>query len=100
MAGHTTLTAFIAVLLASWAPCAAALDREGAIDVAKRQVTSKCSAVTPCTFTAKIENKKWYVRVEFTKRNSPQDQPFSYPGGHAIFMIDQSGKVVGRIEGK
>jgi len=36
--------------------------------------------------------------VEFTKRNSPQDKPFSYPGGHAIFMIDQSGKVVGRIE--
>jgi len=56
--------------------------------------------VTPCTFTAKIENKKWHVRVEFTKRNSPQDKPFSYPGGHAIFMIDQSGKVVGRIEGK
>jgi len=98
MAGHRSLTAFMAVFLASWASCAAALDRGGAIDVARRQVGNKCSSATPCTFTAKTENKKWYVRVEFTKRNSPQEKPTSYPGGHAIFMIDQSGKVVGRIE--
>lgn len=97
---NPSLTAFMAVLIASWASCAAALDREGAIDVAKRQVRSKCSAATPCTFSAKSEKNKWYVRVEFTKRNSPQDKPSSYPGGHAIFVIDQSGKVVGRIQGE
>lgn len=100
MTGQPALVACIAVLMASWAPGAAALDRQGAIDVAKRQVGSKCSAATPCTFTATAENKKWVVRVEFTKRSSPQDKPLPYPGGHAIFMIDQGGKVVGRVEGR
>lgn len=97
---NPSLTAFMAVLIASWASCAAALDREGAIEVAKRQVGSKCGAATPCTFSAKSEKSKWYVRVEFTKRNSPQDKPSSHLGGHAIFVIDQSGKVVGRIQGE
>jgi len=86
--------------MATWASYAAALDRVGAIDVAKRQVGSKCSSATPCTFSAKTENNKWYVRVDFTKRNSPQDEPLPYRGGHAIFIMDQSGKVVGRIEGE
>jgi len=100
MPRHTALNACLAALIATWASHAAALDRVGAIDVAKRHVGSKCSPVTPCTFTAKTENNKWYVRVEFTKRNSPQDKPLPYPGGHAIFIMDQSGKVVGRIEGE
>jgi hypothetical protein len=95
---RTAIAAFLAVLIASWAPCAAALDREGAIDVAKRQVKSKCRSATLCTFNAKVENNKWYVRVEFTKGDSPQDQPPPRPGSHAIFIIDQGGKVVGRIE--
>lgn len=100
MTGQPARIAFLALLMAAWTPGAAALDRQGAIDVAKRQVGGKCSAATPCTFTAKSENRKWTVRVEFTKRNSPQDKPIAYPGGHAIFIIDQSGKVVGRVEGK
>jgi hypothetical protein len=100
MAGRTALKACLAVLIATWASYATALDRVGAIGVAKRQVGSKCSPVTPCTFTAKTENNKWYVRVEFTKRNSPQDKPLPYPGGHAIFIMDQSGRVVGKIEGE
>jgi len=95
---RTAIAAFLAVLIASWAPCAAALDREGAIDVAKRQVKSKCRSATLCTFNAKVEKNKWYVRVEFTKGDSPQDQPPPRPGSHAIFIIDQGGKVVGRIE--
>jgi hypothetical protein len=86
--------------MAAWAPCAAALDSQGAIDVAKRQVRSKCKSVTLCTFTAKVEKDKWYVRVEFTKGDSPQDKPLSDSGGHAIFIIDQGGRVVGRIESK
>lgn len=86
--------------MASWATATLALDRQGAIEVAKRQVSGKCSSATPCTFDAKAENKKWVVRVEFTKRSSPQDKPLPYPGGHAIFIIDQGGKVVGRVEGK
>jgi hypothetical protein len=76
----------MATALAAWASCAAALDREGAIDAVKRQVKNRCSPATPCTFTAKPEKSKWVVRVEFTK-----------PGGHAIYMLDQSGKIVGRI---
>lgn len=100
MARHRTLTGLIALLLASWGSCAAALDRQGAIDAAKRQVKGRCGPATPCTFSARFDNNKWYVRVEFAKRDSPQDEPTPYPGGHAIFMIDQSGKVVGRIEGK
>jgi len=79
----------VATAFASWAPCAAALDRDGAIEVAKRQVKGKCDSTTPCTFTATIAEGKWHVRVDFPK-----------PGRHAIFIIDQGGKVVGRLEGK
>lgn len=98
MTAHRALAAIMALLLASWASCAAALDREAAIDVAKRQVRNKCSSTSPCAFTARVEKDKWYVRVEFTKRNSPKDKRVSHPGGHAIFIINQSGKVVGRVE--
>jgi hypothetical protein len=94
------LSTFLCALVASWATSAAALDRQGAIEVAKRQVGNRCSSATPCTFDAKAENRKWHVRVEFTKRSSPQDKPLPYPGGHAIFIIDQNGKVVGRVESK
>src|SRR2546425_9077592 len=94
------LAAVAATVFASWAPWAAALDRDGAIEVAKRQVKGKCDSTTPCTFTATTAEGKWHVRVDFTKRNSPQDKPLSYPGGHAIFILDQSGRVVGRLEGK
>lgn len=100
VAGHRTFTAFIAALAVTWASSAAALDREGAIEAAKRQVGSKCSPATPCTFTAKPEENKWHVRVEFTKRKSPRDKPLPYPGGHAVYIIDQSGRVVGRVERK
>ena len=100
MATSRALVAVVAAVFASWAPWAAALDRDAAIEVAKRQVKGKCNSTTPCTFTAKTAEGKWHVRVEFTKRNSPQDKPLSYLGGHAIFIIDQSGKVVGRLEGE
>ena len=100
MAANRALVAVMAAASASWISSAAALDREAAIDVAKRQLKDKCSAATPCSFTAKAEKDKWYVRVEFTRRNSPRDKPRSYAGGHAIFIINQSGKVVGRLEGE
>lgn len=93
------LLAMAAVVLASWACPAAALDRAGAINAAKRQVARKCTEMTPCIYTAKLEGNKWYVRVQFTRRRSPQDEPYTYPGGHAMFIINHSGKVVGRVEG-
>jgi len=89
MPADSALVLSFAAVLASWAPYVAALDREGAVDAAKRQLKSKCTAATPCTFSAKAEGAKWYVRVEFTKRN-----------GHAILIFDQTGKLVGRVEGK
>ncbi len=100
-ATNRAVAAVVAAVFASWAPCAAALDRDAAIEVAKRQVKGKCNSTTPsCTFTATTAEGKWHVRVDFTKPNSPQGKPLSYPGGHAIFIIDQSGRVVGRLEGK
>jgi hypothetical protein len=87
MAARRALVLPIAVVLGSWAPYAAALDREGAVDAAKRQLKSKCTPATPCTFSAKAEGAKWYVRVEFN-------------GRHAILIFDQTGKLVGRVDGK
>jgi hypothetical protein len=72
---------------AGWVTSAAALDRDGANEAAKRQVRSRCTSEAPCKFTARAERDKWVVRVEYT-------------GGHAIFIINQTGKVVGRIEGE
>jgi len=50
-------------------------------------VLACCTSKAPCKFTTRAEKDKWHVRVEYT-------------GGHAIFIINQTGKVVGRIEGK
>ena len=86
------------VVLAFFPLYALALDKEGAIEAAKRQTKAKCGSFTPCTFSAKLENNKWFVRVEFTKRNSLEEK--TSPGGHAIFIFDQTGKVVGRMEGE
>src|SRR5919198_4279163 len=82
----------IAAVLAAWVLPASALDRSGAIEVAKGQVKSRCTPETPCTFDAKMHEGNWHVRVGFTKRNSPKDKPFPYPGGHSIFIVNQSGK--------
>jgi hypothetical protein len=81
----------------TWVASAALDKRSG-----ERQagVKGKCTPETPCKFTATAENGNWTVRVDFTKRNSPQDKALPYPGGHAIFVINQTGKVVGRIESK
>ena len=88
----------LTLVLASLPLHAMALDREGAIEAAKRQTKEKCGSFTPCTFTAKLENNKWFVRVDFTKRRSIEEK--ASPGGHAIFIFDQTGKVVGRMEGQ
>jgi hypothetical protein len=79
--------ALIALGLALWTAPAAALDRSGAIEAAKREMKSHCKAGTFCTFSAKAEGDKWHVRVE-------------HPGGQAILIFNHAGKVIGRIEGK
>ena len=90
----------MALVLIAWVSSAAALDRAGAIEVAKRQVEGRCTTTTPCTFDAKAHEGNWHVRVQFTKRNAPQEKPFPYAGGHAVFIVNQTGKVIGRMEGK
>jgi hypothetical protein len=87
MVHNRTLVLLLAMVLACLPLCALALDREEAIEIAKKQTKSKCASKTPCTFSAKLENNKWYVQVEFPDR-----------GGHAAFILDQTGKVVGRME--
>ena len=99
MAANRAVVPLVALVLACGAGSAAALDRAGAIEAAKREVKGKCTPETPCKFTANLERDKWHVRVEFTRRD-PQDKAVLYPGGHAIFIFNQSGKVVGRIEAK
>ena len=88
----------LVLVLALWSVSARALDRGGAIEAAKKQVKGKCAAETPCKFTANAEGGKWTVRVDFMKRNPSQDKTVA--DGHAIFIFNQAGKVVGRIEGK
>ncbi len=94
MAANRTLMLSMAVVSGLWFGSAAALDRNGAIDAAKRQVKDRCTAATFCTFTAKQERDKWHVRVDFTKRDSPQEKS----GGHVIFILDATGRVIGRVE--
>jgi hypothetical protein len=82
----------VVILFALSTAFAAPLDRDGAIDVAKRQVKERCKAAM-CTFTAKREKNQWHVRVRFTQDKADKGSP-----GQAIFIIDQNGKVVGRVE--
>jgi hypothetical protein len=100
MAAHRTLVLPMTLVLGAWVLSASALDRAGAIDAAKLQVKGRCTTATPCTFDAKAHEGNWHVRVQFTKRNSRQEKPFPYPGGHSIFIVNQSGKVIGRMEGE
>jgi hypothetical protein len=85
----------LAFLMLAYGSDAHALDRAGAIEVAKRQVKSECASATFCSFDASPENNKWHVRVEVTNDNpAPRQRKVS------IFVIDQSGRIVGRIEGR
>ena len=97
---HRSAVLLPMLLLVCWVKSAAALDRDGAIEAAKRQAKPNCTSEAPCKFTAKLEKDKWYVRVEFTQRNWPEEKAAPYRGGHAIFVINHAGKVVGRIEAK
>ena len=75
-------------------------DGKAAIAAAKKHTAGQCIAETPCTFQAKPDGDNWSVYVQFTKRNSPSEQPQRYPGGHATLIIDKSGNLVRRLEGE
>jgi hypothetical protein len=87
----------ILAALCAWASPAAALDRAKAIEVAKKEAGEKCAGDAACTFTAKVEEGKWHVRVDFPKDAASKKTNFR---GHTIFIINQMGKIVGRIEAK
>ena len=90
------VTLAIAAAALAWTAPAAALDRVGAIDAAKREVGDKCKGEAACTFTAKAEGKQWHVRVDFPKAAKAKPSHRD----HAIFIIGPTGKIVGRVEGK
>ena len=83
-------------LALAWAVPAAALDRAGALEVARKEAGEKCKGDKVCTFTAKAEGKQWHVRVDFPKaaKAKPSNRD------HAIYIIGPTGKIVGRVEGK
>ena len=80
----------------AWAAPAAALDRVGAIDVARKEAGERCKGDKVCTFTAKAEGKQWHVRVDFPKAAKAKPSHRD----HAIYIIGPTGKIVGRVEGK
>ena len=91
-----TLRIGCAVIALAWAAPAAALDRVGAIEAAKKEAGDKCKGEAACTFTAKAEGKQWHVRVDIPK---PAQAKASHRD-HAIYIIGPTGKIVGRVEGK
>ena len=88
----------ILAVLCAWAPAALALDRAKAIEVAKKEAGERCAGDAACTFTAKVEEGKWHVRVDFPK-GAPSKSKSKFRG-HTIYIINQSGRIVGRVEGK
>ena len=92
---HALRILAVAAALVCAAP-AAALDRVGAIEIAKKEAGEKCKGDKACTFTAKAEGKQWNVRVDFPKAAKAK----ASHRDHAIYIIGPTGKIVGRVEGK
>ena len=88
----------ILLALSAWAPAALALDRAKAIEIAKKESGERCAGDAACKFTAKVEEGKWHVRVDFPASASSKSK--SKFRGHTIFIMNQTGRIVGRVEGK
>jgi hypothetical protein len=88
----------ILAVLCAWAPAALALDRAKAIEIAKKESGERCAGDAACKFTAKVEEGKWHVRVDFPTSSSPKSK--SKFRGHTIYIMNQTGRIVGRVEGK
>jgi hypothetical protein len=91
-----TVAFLLAGLLAGWATCAAALDRVRAIETAKTALGEKCAAEGACTFDATRVEGKWRVRVDFVQGRPPKAKPPA-KAAPAIFLINDAGRIVGRI---
>ena len=99
MRTYFALTLSLAVLIPSLA-CASELTEAQAVGVAKAATIKQCSQALPCNYEARREGRRWYVLVEFTKRNSPTEPPYHYPGGHEIVVVDDQGKIVQVMPGE
>jgi len=88
-----------ALLLATslaWSASALALDRLRAIETAKSAMGEKCSVEGACTFDATRVEGKWRVRVDVAKDSAAKAKG-SAKAAPAIFLINDAGKIVGRI---
>jgi len=97
--GRLSVPLALALALAS-AASASDLTQVQAIAVAKNATAKQCSEATPCTYEARREGARWYVFVQFTKRNSPAEPPLTYPGGREIIVVDDRGRVVETMPGE
>jgi hypothetical protein len=94
-----SVLAAIGVLLASVA-CSSELTQAQAISIAKTASAKDCPEATPCRYDARRDGTRWYVHVQFTKRNSPDEPALPYPGGHETIVVDDHGKIVETMPGE
>lgn len=88
------LRLIVALALAGSASSAAAVDRMRAIEAAKNALGEKCGSEGACTFDATRVEGKWRVRVDFAKGAAAKTKSRAAP---AIFLINDAGRIVGRI---
>ncbi len=89
MATLRRISRFMIALALFGGSCAAfAIDRTRAIEVAKTALGEKCAAPDACKFDATRAEGKWRVRADFGKGK----------GTPAIFLINDAGRIVGRVD--
>jgi len=91
-----TVAFLLALLLGGWAPGAAALDRSRAIETARKALGERCATADACRFDATRVEGKWRVRVDFAK-GAMQAGKAAAKNAPAIFLINDAGRIVGRI---
>ena len=100
----TPLRTLVAVLFAiAWPDTAQTADRlataADAVEAAKKHVRARCTAETPCKYRAEREGNRWRVWVDLTKKHSPRDKAYPYPGGHIVLYFDRDGSLLRRVDG-
>jgi len=79
---------------------ASELTEADAIGIAKAATVKGCTVDTPCKYYARRDGTRWYVQVQFTKRNSPAEPALPYPGGHEVLVLDKHGKILQTLAGE
>lgn len=84
----------VGLAMAGAASSAMALDRVRAIETAKTALGAKCASAGACAFDATRVEGKWRVRVDFAQGAASKAKKKAPP---AIFLINDAGRIVGRI---